>query len=72
MTDERHAQGERDVADNVSPLPADGPSRQLRRVGTKIGRKVLPFQRLIFRWGPIHVYRNADGGFGLQWIRRRP
>src|SRR5690625_1350171 len=49
----------------------EGPRRQLRRVGTKIGRKVLPFEKLLFRIGRLHVYRGAEGGFALRWHRPR-
>lgn len=48
-----------------------GPRRQLRRVGTKIGSKVLPFERPVFRFGPLHVYRDAEGRFRLRWLSRR-
>lgn len=58
--------------DNVTSLPVGGPNRQLRRVGTKIGRKVLPFQKIILRVGPLHLYRDGKGKLRLKWsVRRR-
>lgn len=72
---------DRSRIDNVSKPPFDGgptrapfdkgPARQLRRTGTKIGRKVLPFERLVFRLGPLRVYRGAEGGFSVRWQFRR-
>lgn len=54
--------------DNVSPVQFErGPTRQLRRVGTKIGRKLLPFERLLFRVGPVHIYRGAVGNIIVRW-----
>lgn len=72
MANKERLKGHGDLADNVSPLQADtGPSRQLRRVGTKIGRKVLPFQRPLLRVGPLHVYQDAQGHLSIQWLPRR-
>lgn len=72
MANKERLEGQGDVAHNVSLLQADAsPSRQLRRVGTKIGRKVLPFQRPLLRIGPLHVYRDAHGGLSMQWLPRR-
>lgn len=81
MTDEHRREKEGDVAergrenprvDNVSKAPFHkGPARQLRRTGTKIGRKVLPFERLVFRLGPLRVYRSAEHGFSVRWLLRR-
>lgn len=56
----------------LSQLPVGAaPSRQLRRVGVKIGRKVLEFQRPVFRLGPLWVYRTASGRLSLQWKRSK-
>lgn len=72
MANEKRADSRGAVADNVAPLQTDvGPSKQLRRVGTKIGRKVLPFQKLVVRVGPLHVYRDAQGALSVQWLPRR-
>lgn len=44
--------------------------RRLRRVGVKIGRKVLEFHRPVFRLGPLHLYRTPSGRLRLRWRRR--
>lgn len=51
--------------------PGARPSRQLRRVGVKIGRKVLEFQRPVVRFGPLHVYVSPAGRVRIQWRPRR-
>lgn len=50
--------------------PGAAPSRQLRRVGVKIGRKVLEFHRPLFRLGPLHVYRTASGRIAVRWRKK--
>lgn len=56
--------------DRVTMLPPGAqPRRQLHRVGVKIGRKVLEFQRPIFQLGPLHVYVAPSGRLRLQWKR---
>lgn len=59
-----------DTSSALTRLPSGAkPKRQLRRVGVKIGRKVLEFQRPLFRLGPLHVYRTAAGRLSIQWKR---
>lgn len=56
----------------LTKLPSGAaPSRQIRRVGVKIGKKVLEFQRPLFRLGPLRVYRTASGRLVFQWMRRK-
>lgn len=57
---------------NVSEIsPGTAPGRQLRRVGVKIGQKVLEFERPVVRLGPLRIYRTATGRLSWRWIRRR-
>ncbi|OUM93133.1 MAG: hypothetical protein BAA04_04195 [Firmicutes bacterium ZCTH02-B6] len=58
--------------DRVTYLPPDPkPSRQLRRTGVKIGRKVLEYERPLLALGPLRIVRKADGRLGVRWVRRR-
>ncbi|MFS8544244.1 MAG: hypothetical protein LOD91_10470, partial [Limnochordales bacterium] len=56
----------------VTRLPPDPkPTRQLRRAAVKIGRRVLPYERILWRLGPLRVVRTATGRLALRWVRRR-
>ncbi|REJ32015.1 MAG: hypothetical protein DIU83_09855, partial [Bacillota bacterium] len=50
--------------------PGAAPSRQLGRVGVKIGRRVLACHRPLFRLGPLHVYRTASGRIAVRWRKK--
>ncbi|GEM_PF-6018439 len=55
----------------VTHLPPGGPTRQLRRTGVKIGRRVLEYERPLLKLGPLLVVRRRVGGIAVRWIRRR-
>lgn len=69
--DESGHQSHDEASPKVTHIPAGAtPSRQLRRVGVKIGKTVLEFQRPVFRLGPLHIYRSVSGRLVLRWRRR--